>query len=302
MEIIRRYHPSFRSITRALPSLLAASTLLCGPYVSQATPLVRANSNDNMFTVTTPEQTATSGSVSDAEGATAVNGSTDGRASASFGVLRAYGHAATVPFNRSDYSYYSFNSASWRDDWLFASPTVPNGSRGFVTVHFTVDGNLNVHSSGTPREPFGSFDNYYGHIAYTFGTDIGSGDNARETIRYNGTREGTPFLGIEQTITLPFTYGTLLENVELRIKANVFAQGQQNSPTEYFTNEFTADGEHTATWGGFGPVVDGSGNPVTDYSFTSSSGTNYTQAVPEPGCSLLLVGSGLLLSLARRKR
>lgn len=300
METI--HHASCRSITQGLPALLAVTTLLFPPPGAQASPFLRANSTDNVFTVNTAEQVATSGSVSDAESATLFNGSTNGRASAAFGVLRAYGAAATVPSNQSNYSYYSFNSASWRDDWFFTSPTKANGSPGFVTVRFTIDGTLAVTSNGSPQDPFSSFDNYYGHISYTFGTNIGTGENARETIRYNGTRQGAPFLGIEQSITLPFTYGVPLENVELRIQANVFVQGQQRSPTEFFTNEFVADGEHTATWGGFGLVTDGSGNPVNDFSFTSGSGTNYSQAVPEPGAAILLLGAGLLLSPACRVR
>ena len=148
-----KIHPSRRlcATTTRSAALLASIILLWSHQPSKATTEVRANSQDNIAPGT-PEQVATSGTVSDAEGDTSAFGTTDGHASASLGALRAYGSAATVPYGSSNYSHDSFNSASFRDDFLFNSPTL-NGTPGSVVVRFTIEGSLDFKSSGTPLNP-----------------------------------------------------------------------------------------------------------------------------------------------------
>jgi hypothetical protein len=53
------------------------------------------------------------------------------------------------------------------------------------------------------------------------------------------------------------------------------APGRANLPWHH-----KVDAENTATWGGFNSVTDSNGNPITGYTVTSESGTNYTQPIP----------------------
>jgi hypothetical protein len=65
----------------------------------------------------------------------------------------------------------------------------------------------------------------------------------------------------------------------------------------------TALYEHTINWGGISSVVDSvTGEPDTDWSVTSASGFDYTNAVPEPS-SIVLAAIGCIacLAVAHRK-
>jgi len=288
-----------RAMTTPSTALLAAMILLWSQLPSNAITQVRANAGSSTAENNTFEKIASSGSVSDAESGPNLFGSGTGRASASFGVLRAYGYAETVlGYNSSLYSVYSFNSASWSDDFLYSSEAL-NGTAGSVPMRFTIDGTLSFNSAGSVPQ-FINGTGYYSYIEASLGTDNGQGSGIlRETLYLNGQYENNPsFLGIEQVVTFNFIWGTPLTGVKLRLNANVNAAGSNSG----YTSSAIANGENTATWGGFGTVLDSNGNPVTNYTFSSGSGTNYAQAIPEPGTGTLLAAAGLLAALARRRR
>ncbi len=59
----------------------------------------------------------------------------------------------------------------------------------------------------------------------------------------------------------------------------------------------------SVVWLGFDEVRRASdGMPVTDYTLTSGTGTDWSQPLPEPGFSGLLAGIGGWAALARRSR
>lgn len=278
-------------------ALLGIAVLLGGNVSVQASPQVSATASAPYIGNASSSQTASTGSVSAVVTGEPEYGDRYGDASAfsSFGVLRASSTIGVPPLGSSFYSANSFSSASFRDDFLIDAPGL-TGTPGSVTVRFTIDGSLSVGTSGTPS--YGVPGNVtFARAGYTFGVNPNSGDMYSQRENWDGTPSGTQFLGVEQVHTLYFTYGTVIQDVTLRITTTTSAAGEYYS---YYSSS-TADLSHTAIWGGFGEVRDAGGNVVTNYSFSSASGTDYTQAVPEPGTSLL-VGVGLAFALFRRRR
>lgn len=262
-----------------------------------ASPLVSATANAPYIGNSSSTQTSSSGDVAAVVAGPSEYGDRYGDASAfgSFGVLRASSTIGVPPRGSSFYQAFSSSEASFRDDFLIDAPGL-TGTQGSVTVRFTIDGSLSVGTNGTPS--YSTPGNVtYARAGYTFGVNPNTGDTYTQRTNWDGSSSGTQFLGVEQVHTLYFTYGTVLENVTLRISTTTSAAGEYYS---YYSSS-AADLSHTAIWGGFGEVRDAGGNLVTNYSFTSGSGTDYTQAVPEPGTSLL-AGVGLAFALFRRHR
>ena len=59
---------------------------------------------------------------------------------------------------------------------------------------------------------------------------------------------------------------------------------------------------HTAYWGGFTEVTDSEGDPVTNYTASSQSGTNYVSAIPEPTAVTSVLAGAFVLAFGRRLR
>jgi hypothetical protein len=288
-----------RSGTRIAPSLalLSLAVLLGGNVSVQASPQVSASANAAYIGNEISSQTASSGGVSAVVDGLPHYDDRYGQASASssFGVLRASSSIGVPPRGSSFYNAVSFSEASFRDDFLIDAPGL-TGTQGSVTVRFTIDGSLSANAVGTPS--YSAPGNAtYARAGYTFGVNPNSGDSYTQRKHWDGSTSGTQFLGVEQVHTLYFTYGTTLENVTLRITTTNSAAGEGYS----YYSATASDLSHTAIWGGFGEVRDAGGNIVENYSFSSASGTDYTQAVPEPATSLL-AGLGLAFTLLRRRR
>ncbi len=283
-------------------------SILCAAHVNaRADFLVFANTSSNMGSGLPPQQ-ASSGTVADGAVNSLGDDYTEARVSARHGQLRSFGYASSGP-NRAYFGVYAINSAFFRDDFLIDS-NGRTGTAGTVEVKFTIDGTLAaMRTSNNPNYMSGYDDSVRAQASYTFqaGTNgpVYTLTQGVRTAEYaagmgNSSRfEGTPFLGIEQTVIVPFTYGTKLEGVKLQIDTIAQSVGDRSG----FSSMAMADLEHTANWGGFGAVRDSSGNVINDYSFTSGSGFNYTiavNAVPEPG-SIILGTLGCVGVLFRRR-
>lgn len=268
--------------------------------------IVFANSTSNMGGDGQPAQ-ATSGTAVDVAGGASGVDFTDAHASASAGQLRAYSEARSAP-GSGYFGIFASNSAYFRDDFLFESAGRA-GTTGTVQIKFTVDGTLAVARNSSQGYVSGIDSTVRANADYTFkGGTNGPAFSKSESLRTDAyataqgvaAHTGSPFLGIEQTYTIPFTFGTVLEGVELRINSNAQAIGRPD-----FSSSAVADLSHTANWGGFGELRDASGTLLTDYTFTSGSGFDFTQsitAVPEPSSMILGMIGCSAIALRRRFR
>ena len=303
--ILRALIQSIKS-THMLRLVLIPCFLFAIQARSFADVIISASSSSNIGP-STPAQTGTSGSVTDSAGGSAQTDFTQAITSARFGELKAYG-LATAGLNPAFFGIFAFNTAFFRDDFLFNASGLA-GTSGTVEVKFTVDGTL-LASRTAPSPYVAGYDgNVRASASYTFTAGNNNTFSKTESLRTaewaaaNGFNawSGTQFLGIEQTYTVPFTFGTLLEGVGLRIDAQASAIG---SGPNGFSSIAKSDLGHTAKWGGFGAVRDANGNVISNYTFSSGSGFNYAlgiTAVPEPSSGALLA-TCLAVGIFRRSR
>lgn len=97
-------------------------------------------------------------------------------------------------------------------------------------------------------------------------------------------------LGVQVLAPMPFTYGTPFE-LTARIDVTTFQRTVPNGATSA-----DASFEATVQWLGFQQVRDSGGATVASYSVTSTSGTDWSQPIPEPESAL--AGFAVLLALA----
>jgi len=266
-----------------------------------AAPLVTANAEAAYLGSETPAQTATSGSVMDVDSGNGEFGeprSGDNMAFGSFGVLRASSSVSVLPRSSSSpYAAFGTSTASFQDDFLIDAPGL-TGTAGTVTVRFTIDGSLSLEKYGSAAYS-ASQSSTYAQATYAIGVGIGATDvTASQRLRYDGSTSGTPFLGVEQQYVLNFIFGTTVNDFTLRITTSAAAAGEGST----YLSTATADLSHTAVWGGFVEVRDSNNNVVNGYSFSSSSGADFTQPIPEPTSATLVALAGTALLGRRRLR
>jgi hypothetical protein len=236
-------------------------------------------------------QTESSGPVEVSSSRTYSTHSVKADTSSDFGVLKLYAESMV----NTDYgtSATSISHARWSDTFFFESEAF-NGQAGTATMHFRVDGLFNINAPNWFNTPSGS-------IILGVGDSTTPGYNnfmaKSYTLYGDGTEDGSAeWLNSDLFVVTSFTYGTSFEfAIDLRLEAYTASSGQ------LITTQVTGDFSHTSIWQGITDIKNAGGSPVGDYSFSSSSGVNYINAVPEPTTTCLLAG-GLILLVGLRRR
>ena len=245
-----------------------------------------------------PNTAAGTGRVSTSQSYDGADLAATARASADYGVLRAYafaksGHGVVDDNENASSGGFSGASAEFHDVLTIDSPGL-TGQSGSVVMSYDVEGK-NTSTGTSAYDP--SSELYGGSAQTTVVQRFGPvyPDYTYDVVFNDGNEAHWGAIGQHRAV-VPFTFGSPFP-ISLRITA---------AATIHILSDLvaTSDFEHTVLWGGLGAVTDGSGNAV-QYSLSSGSGHDWTQpsteAVPEP-TSMAALGLGALGLLKRRKR
>ena len=211
---------------------------------------------------------------------------TMGRASAQYGILRAFGQATDPPSPPPPQSQATGRAvATWVDGVTFDAPGL-TGQSGTATVNFEIDGHVFASSSSAD-----------GRATYAFQVQLNPitiEHNKSAVYQVGFAPEGSDFMNTPISTTFPITFGA-----KRTWNFSISAEGSVHG----FTADATGLGDlgSTALWQGISEVRDSSGNLVGNYTLTSESGTNWRQAVPEPGVMLMAGVAAMLAGLRRRR-
>lgn len=169
------------------------------------------------------------------------------------------------------------------------APGVADGTPGLLTFSVSVDENLKLVPVGQ------SFDSASWHLQASYWGGTISRGGKIDTV-FNPTYAGDPS-GI-YTMTVPFFFGTA-EGMSVNLTAGA-------ADMQPFGGSANDDLAHSVYWGGISDVT-ANGVPVSSFTVTSDSGTDWSKSfvpaqtsVPEPGTRVLLFGALGGAWLARR--
>jgi hypothetical protein len=243
------------------------------------------------YSVSAQTTTVTSGTAMSSNGATTTSAgapvSHEESAYATFGRLGVYAEASAGS-NGVGGTNWGDARARFQDDITVFSDGM-EGQSGLLTFLIEVDGTLSSDFLTPPiYEDFSSY-------ALAGLTITQNGSSVYSSIQYDyatGATSGS-FLNTPIQVEVPFTFGTAFTlSFTLRVVSQTTTLNGANS---------VSDLGHTLTWEGVSSVTAG-GNPVTDYTMASASGTNYLSPIPEPASAALVVAAGLLAGLRRSRR
>lgn len=171
---------------------------------------------------------------------------------------------------------------------------IPNLSAGFVRYRFAIDGALSALGTPTPFF-FGeahavlAIQQQSGPIYQIFSADVLRGSaptiNGVSTLPagWTGSTGSLSGSGTFESLMIPIVWGQAFDFTAGML---VFAYGE--SDAEFFNSVRLAGVE----------LFDANGAPVSSFSLTSASGTNY---LPEPGAAWLGAAAALCRLVARRR-
>ncbi len=166
----------------------------------------------------------------------------------------------------------------WDDDVTISAPGL-DGQAGTLNVRSLLNGRVDNLGAET--------------FSFNFVFNVNGAETGTGIVNTNGNIPQT-FDNQAFTLSVGFTFGTPFHLFSTIV--NNGSQTVSGGATRYY------HGDVTAVWdGAFTSVVDGSSAPVSSFTMTSGSGTDYTQTVPEPSSALLVaLGSVVMLQLWRR--
>lgn len=205
-------------------------------------------------------------------------------------------------------------TARWWDSVRITDPGVANGSRGRLTAHLTVSGNLNAVVSEFFSQSHAAFSVNGEGLAPVGGFNVSSGcsfDAAYCTYTsaggFSGWADGTREHGSRTiAVSVPFVFGTEFY-LGFTVSAMAWAQGASFTGNQTLAQASAlADFGNSVVWGGIDGIYRG-GSLITSYDIASASGTDFrfavTSPVPEASpASLLLIGLAALHWMTRRRR
>lgn len=216
------------------------------------------------------------------------------RAIAEFGVLRVYAEAHIG--YRGPTNIVSKNASAtafFRDDFTINSLNLTD-QPGSFTFSLRIDGGLTATPGVGEKTAYSNPSTASAGLGVSVNRSIVI-RNSTESIWADGTthNQGETFLNELEVFTVPFVYG---KRFELTVELFAGAQAVSDTGAVCISNL-----EHTLEWGGISSVNDSGNNPIGDYSILTASGTDFSQAIPEPSSALLLLASASLLGLRRRR-
>src|SRR5688572_1564535 len=196
------------------------------------------------------------------------------------GINRVYAHFESL--NDANTELWADAWSYWTDEVLISDPDL-NGTTGTFTANLRVTGSADFQMTGAyatgDAEIYGFWDTFIGTsqdggdswlVDGWFGQWFSDGMGG---VFYEGDDLNQPLT----EVTLEFVYG---EPFLLRtnLEAYILAFNESGLPASVNS---TLDFSHTAYWNGIGEFYDENGNPVTPDSFSSESGIDWRQPVPE---------------------
>ena len=231
---------------------------------------------------------------------------------ADYGTNKAYAYASSVvpdgPSNLGVFTTTSSATSSWNDQLKISTDL-----NGYMLANLYLNA---LHSITTATNT--SF--YNVGTNYSFGTTgstqysllflntSGGGTQLFESF-YNGLSlktSGDIVNGQFVSVKIPFT-----ANAFFNVNSNLSCQARTSSGAAGSSNDALCNAGNSAHWAGISGVFDNQGNPITSWTLSSQSGTDYTRSfvpfasgVPEPSTwFMMLLGFGFVgYALRKSKR
>jgi hypothetical protein len=224
-------------------------------------------------------------------------GELDAYAEVGYGVIRVRA-SAQINTGSYDISMVSMDSGvsadgTFSDMVTISAPGLAGLSGTFVPV-IKVSGRLSASGSGS-EPPFASFSEASWVLDFVPGFEQRSAlcsgyDGAGPVCDFQGDKFGTYTLK-----PVAFTYGRSFV-MTVKMSAGTFSRTVPNGSTDVEN-----DLSFTTTWKGFGGVFDDQGAPVSNFSVTSNTGTDWSQPVPEPSATACATAALVMLGVLRKR-
>lgn len=277
--------PAVRSLLRALCLACLTSALMEGQLHAAAR--IEANSRSGLGSGT-GIQNATSGEVSSQHTGAFQDAAAHAHSRARFGVLTCYAESHIGNRGPNNISSVDAQGSALFVEAITINAPGRTGQNGTLTFKVDIHGSLAAAYRGVGPESIFTTRSYASTSFKVLTVNAGVRDDL-ERHYPDGTTTigGLLFLNRLETIAVPFVYGTTFE-MQVLLSASV------NSRTEFGADCISDIGD-TLEWGGIVSVSDSGSNPVTNYTMTTGSGTDYSAPILDtPILKLVVLSPGQL--------